>query len=132
MPDGPRSGRGAINVIVVEDDPDACESLVDLLELEGFRVAGFHDARSALARISAVPDAILVTDVTLPDQDGISLGMEATARFHDCRIILVSGHAPGSRNHPADWAWLQKPVAVDLLVECIVRLAATRVRPGRA
>lgn len=127
MPDGSQSVRSEINLVVVEDDPDACEALVELLELEGFHTVGLRDAKSALAVLSNLKNAILISDVALRDKDGISLGQEATAKFPECRVILVSGYAPGSRTYPPNWEWLQKPIDLEQLVERILKVAKTPV-----
>src|SRR5690606_33279204 len=48
-------------VLVVDDNPDATESLALILEIEGFRALTAHDGRSALARVEQErPDAVLL------------------------------------------------------------------------
>lgn len=122
MPAKPRSKL--LRLIVVEDDVEAREALVELLELDGYHVDGCADARTAMEALSeAADDAILITDVTLPDADGITLALEAMARFPSCRVIVVSGHPASSRQYPAQWQWLQKPCGMERIVAAIDRLA---------
>lgn len=122
----PQSCSKPARLIVVEDDVEAREALVELLELDGYQVDGCANARTAMASLSkAADDAILITDVTLPDADGITLALDATAKFPSCRVIVVSGHPPASRQYPAHWQWLQKPCGMERIVAAIGRLANT-------
>jgi CheY-like chemotaxis protein len=58
-------------LLVVDDDPDVRELMVQLLELEGYRVLGAADGQEALAslRKGPRPDAILL-DLRMPGMNG--------------------------------------------------------------
>ena len=60
-------------VLIADDDRELCELLRSYLAREGFEVDVTHTAEQALARIEGgdEPD-LLILDVTLPGQDGIS------------------------------------------------------------
>lgn len=82
------SGTGS--VLIVEDDPDAGEAARDYLSNHGFaaELAGDGKAmREAIAR--AVPDVVLL-DVNLPGEDGLSLARWLRER-HEVAIIMVTG-----------------------------------------
>lgn len=107
------------DLIVAEDDPDAREALVEVLEFEGFRVIACADGPEALAAFAARPHSILVTDLVLSAMDGITLAREVVRRHPDCRVIIMSGYPPNSRDYPRDWEWLRKPLDIEALVEAI-------------
>ena len=84
-------------ILVVDDDPDICIALEMLLSYEGYEVWTAKNGKLALARLEKEakagqrPDAVL-TDVKMPDLDGISL-LEAIVEREDAPpCIMISGH----------------------------------------
>ena len=75
-------------VLVVEDDPDVCALLCDLLTVEGYRVDCAADGAAAVARVKEEqPDAI-VLDVMLPGMSGLQVCQEL--KFHrDTNLIPI-------------------------------------------
>lgn len=70
-----------LHVLVVDDDPDLCQLLADYLGLNGFVVETVGDGaalREALAR--RLPD-VIVLDLMLPGEDGLSLVRAVKARW---------------------------------------------------
>ncbi len=109
------------HLVIVEDEPAALEALVELLEFEGFPITACSNAEEALAAISAVPDAVLITDVVLPTMDGLTLALEATRRYPQVRVVVMSGHVPNHEHYNPRWAFMQKPLSVDELIAEIAR-----------
>ncbi len=85
-------------VLVVDDDPDICVALEMTLKYEGFAVWTARSGKLALARLDAEeregrrPDVVL-TDVKMPDQDGLSLLGAITRRPDPPPVVMISGHA---------------------------------------
>jgi len=73
------------SILVVDDEEAVRELLVRLLEPEGHRVRAVGSAREAHAALKESPVSLLITDVKLPDQDGIVLLQQACER--DSRMI---------------------------------------------
>jgi two-component system response regulator FixJ len=79
-------------VVVVDDDEAVLDSLQLLLEAEGFAVATFDRARAFLHHYEDHPVACLVTDVRMPDMDGLEL-IEALRRNAPLPpVIVITGH----------------------------------------
>ncbi|BAN47919.1 response regulator [Metapseudomonas resinovorans] len=79
-----------ISILVVDDDEAIRELLLDYLGGQGYQVQAVADSGQLRARLAeALPDLVLL-DVGLPGEDGLSL-----ARFlrehHDLPVIMVSG-----------------------------------------
>jgi two-component system phosphate regulon response regulator OmpR len=77
-------------IFVVDDDPDIRELLEDYLGDQGYNVvalSGADDFRAAIGK--QVPDVVLL-DVGLPGEDGLSLARHMREHF-DVGIIMVSG-----------------------------------------
>jgi two-component system response regulator FixJ len=84
---------GAREVVVIDDDDAVLDSLAVLLEAAGFTVATFDRAPAFLRRHQEHPAACVVTDVRMPDMDGLEL-IEALRRQGPLPpLIVVTGHA---------------------------------------
>ena len=80
----------SIRVVVVDDDPDIRELLQDYLQDHGFQVKCVADGSELRAYTeSNVPNVVLL-DVGLPGEDGLSLARYLREHF-DIGIIMVSG-----------------------------------------
>lgn len=77
-------------VLVVDDDPDIRELIGDYLTGHGFDVAMADGAAAMRASIQQrIPDVVLL-DIGLPGEDGLSLA-RYLREHHDIGIIMVSG-----------------------------------------
>src|SRR5919197_1132046 len=85
---GPRL-EAAAEILLVDDDPATAGLIVDLLELEGYRVWHAPDAAAARVLVGKVrPDAVIL-DIMLPDESGLLLCSELRARW-PAPIVLLS------------------------------------------
>jgi DNA-binding NtrC family response regulator len=57
-----------------------------------FDVETFYDARSALLRASDCLPDVLVSDISMPEMDGIALAKALRERNPNCKVILISGN----------------------------------------
>lgn len=81
-----------VTVLVVEDDPDARETLGVVLEMDGLRVIGAATVAAALAAgDSEASIDLLVTDLTLPDGRGDTVARALEQRHPLMRSIFLSG-----------------------------------------
>ena len=80
-------------VLLVDDDPGARKVAKANLSLEGFEVLTAASAGEALARLAESDPLALVTDLKMPDKDGISLMDEVHAQRPSLPVVLVTGHA---------------------------------------
>jgi CheY-like chemotaxis protein len=123
--EAPAAGRG--RVLLVDDNDSVRETLADLLEAEGFVTVQASDAAQAttLMRRGPVFDA-LVTDLSMPGADGITLIGQARQIQSEIPAILLTGYAEqvtsvavgaGGAFHV-----LRKPVEGDRLVDQITLL----------
>ena len=80
-------------ILIVDDEPDICSLLKEILEDEGYEVSAAENAEQAREeRRARRPDLILL-DIWMPDTDGISLLKEwASNSALDTPVIMMSGH----------------------------------------
>ncbi len=83
-----------LTILLVDDDPLVREVLArDLIE-QGYQVAPAETANAALALLDVGdPVDLLVTDLSMPVMDGVTLVQEAKRRRPDLPAIIVTGYA---------------------------------------
>lgn len=78
-------------VAVVDDDPRTLESLADLLEAAGYDVRLYSSARLLCERGALSDIDCLVSDVGMPDMNGIELRRVASLARPELPVILITG-----------------------------------------
>lgn len=93
----PVCGRGPGRlgrVLLVADDPRLVPQLADVLRGAGFFVRVTANGRQALKQLCAAPFDLLITDIVLPEMDGLDL-LRWLRRLHaDVPAIALSGDGP--------------------------------------
>jgi CheY-like chemotaxis protein len=86
-----------IHVLIVEDDPDGNELICTILERYGAKVTSATTAGEALEKLCADRPNVLVSDIGLPDMDGMELIRAVRARPDLAAIPAVALTAYASR-----------------------------------
>jgi CheY-like chemotaxis protein len=81
------------NILVAEDNPAVREFIVRSLSSVGYAVTPAVDGQQALDALTREKFHVLVTDIVMPNVDGIALAMKALRLFPDLRIVMISGYA---------------------------------------
>src|SRR3954449_2592886 len=79
-------------VYVIDDDEAMRDSLMFLLDSAGFEVTLFEAARQFLDALPALPFGCVVSDVRMPDIDGIELLKRLKATHGAFPIVIMTGH----------------------------------------
>jgi signal transduction histidine kinase/CheY-like chemotaxis protein len=81
-------------IVLVEDNADAADSLVTLLEILGHRVRHFADGASALAAVATDPPDLMLVDVGLPGIDGYEVARRArqTPALGGAMLVALTGY----------------------------------------
>ncbi len=81
-----------VRVFVCDDDPGGRESLSRALERAGHEVESFADGREVLDRLESPPEPdVLITDIKMPEVDGLSLLRRVKEERPDLPVILITG-----------------------------------------
>ncbi len=83
--------RGAL-ILVVDDEPLLVEIMADALGMLGFKVQQAHTGREAMEKFTKEPFRLVVTDLSLPDIDGLELIRWIKGRSEDTLCIAVTGY----------------------------------------
>jgi DNA-binding NtrC family response regulator len=79
-------------IFVVDDERQIADVVSLVLRKAQYDVETFYDAHSAMLRASDHPPDILITDVAMPEIDGITLAYSVRGLNPNCKIILISGN----------------------------------------
>ncbi len=108
-------------ILAVDDDASICEFYETSLKLMGFDVQIASNARSAKESIQLLRPDLILMDIMMPDQDGISLTRELRndRKTSDIPIVMVSGLADAGTLQDAllfgAVGYIVKPVDSDAL-----------------
>lgn len=80
-----------IDIIVAEDDPMCREMLEELIRREGFSVRAAADGVEALALIEEREPDLLITDIMMPQKDGLELILSLRKHHSNVKVIAISG-----------------------------------------
>ena len=83
----------AERILVVDDEPDICSLVSEILSDEGYKVSAAGNAKSACEQIAKTQYDLVLLDIWMPDQDGITLLKEwKEGHTVGCPVIMMSGH----------------------------------------
>jgi len=78
-------------ILIIDDDDDLREMLVTVLEDEGFAALAAEDGVSGLRMFSAARPDVIVTDMIMPEANGLDTIREILSIDSQARIIAMSG-----------------------------------------
>jgi DNA-binding response OmpR family regulator len=90
-----RSDHRPARVLVVDDDPSVREFLCFLLEQQGYEVTQAGTGREAIALVKASPIDLLVTDLVMPEIEGLETIQTLRKLQPELLIIAISGYQDG-------------------------------------
>lgn len=115
-------------ILLAEDDNDMRRFLTKALENAGYDVVPYDNGKSAYDRLCEEPFTMLLTDIVMPEMDGIELARRATELDPELKVMFITGFAavalnPDS-NAPKDAKVLSKPFHLRDLVNEVEKLMA--------
>lgn len=112
-------------LLIVDDDALQEEALRDILSSHGFAVEGCRSPSAALQRVGEARFNLVLTDLQMPEMNGIELTKRLQACDPDLVVVLMTGHATipsivdAMRNGAIDC--IQKPFRASSLLPVIDR-----------
>jgi two-component system cell cycle response regulator CpdR len=115
-------------ILLAEDDQDMRRFLCKALQNAGHDVVSFDNGRGAYERLREEPFTLLLTDIVMPEMDGIELARRATELDPDLKVMFITGFAAVALNPesqaPKDAKVLSKPFHLKDLVGEVEKLLA--------
>ena len=123
-------------ILVIDDDDLVRNVMTKILEREGFELSGASNGKEGVEIFRNNPTDLVITDLIMPEQDGIETIIELKKACQDIKIIAISGGGqvgPGkvgttdylsiAKQYGAADV-LNKPVERDILVETVKKVLA--------
>jgi len=113
-------------ILLAEDDNDMRRFLAKALERAGYQVIDFDNGVSAYERLQEEPFSLLLTDIVMPEMDGIELARRATQIDPDLKVMFITGFAAvalsANTQAPHDARVLSKPFHLRQLVDEVQKI----------
>jgi two-component system cell cycle response regulator CpdR len=117
-------------ILLAEDDESMRGFLERALTKAGYEVVAFANGKEAYERLKEEPFTLLLTDIVMPQMDGIELARLATELDPDLKVMFITGFAAVTLNTNVhvlkDARVLSKPFHLKDLVREIDRLLGPR------
>ena len=118
-------GNRKIRVIVIDDEPVIADTVVEILNGEGFEAMAVSTGASAIELAKAFDPDVVLSDVIMPGLNGIETGIRIREIAPNCRVILFSGQAATvdlleeAREQGHRFDILAKPIRPEQLISVI-------------
>lgn len=113
------------NLLIVDDELGMRQFLTHLFQREGHSVRAAGNGREAMSLLQAEPADLIVSDVRMPDMNGIELLESARAFLPNIEVVLMTAFANVDTARKAfllgAYDFVQKPFDNDLLKETVAR-----------
>ena len=120
-------------ILVIDDEISVRELLCTMLTQEGYEVVGAADGKVGMRLFRESPSDLVITDLIMPEKEGIETIMELRRDFPDVKIIAISG---GGIIHAEDYLSMaegvgahrifQKPFSVNEMLSGVRELLGQR------
>jgi len=80
-----------LRILVIDDESLTRSTVVTMLNREGFSVEEASDGQAGIAMIHKTPPDIVITDLFMPNRDGIEIVMELKRSYPQTKIIAMTG-----------------------------------------
>ncbi len=110
-------------ILVVDDEEQLRRLFRTVLTMNGYTVFEADDGKQAMACVEQQPLDLVITDLVMPERDGIEIIRGLHHRYPDIRIIAISGAFDGNFLKVAKamgaFAVLLKPISIEKLLSVV-------------
>lgn len=78
-------------ILIIDDDLDLTISLQDLISGDGYLVSRAGDGKTGMEMQEANPFDMIITDIIMPEVDGLKVIITVRSKFPDTKLIAISG-----------------------------------------
>ena len=86
----------ALRILVVDDDQRMATTLADILEAKGYQVETAHSGAEALEKVAGKPFDCVLSDIKMPEVNGVELYRAIKARQPDLPVVLMTAYSSDS------------------------------------
>ena len=113
-------------ILIIDDEPQIRSMLTLMLERDGYEVVEAPDGVEGIKVYRQNPADLIITDLIMPNKDGIGMIIDLKKEFPDVKIIAMSG---GGLNKPdgylkgakklGAWCTLTKPIDREKMLQAV-------------
>ncbi len=115
----------APNILLVDDDERLRRAAGKVLTAEGYRVVSAASGREALEQLKQAAVALVISDLRLPDLDGIALLKQARELVPEAEVVMITGHGSVEKAVEAmrlgAYDFIQKPLDSAALLKTVAK-----------
>jgi len=114
-------------ILIIEDNVEFRDVLKKMLERQDYEVMVASDGEEGIKMFRDNPTPLVITDIIMPNKEGVELIFEFERDFPDTKIIAISGGGKGAANDYLNAAsnipnvkrTFQKPFAMDEMLQAV-------------
>ncbi len=113
-------------ILIIEDENTLCMLIRDVLEHAGYDVQTAFDGEQGTKLFYAQPHDLVITDILMPEKEGLEIILEFSQKAPETKIIAISGGGAGLGEGLLEMAQdfgaqhtLQKPIVMKELVALV-------------
>lgn len=122
--------REELKIAIIDDEKDVRESISQWLTLSGFDTEEFDSAAKALKVIKKDYPGVIISDIKMPDIDGLEFLKKLMIKDSTIPVILITGHGDVSMAveamHLGAYDFLEKPFDPNKILEITKRASINR------
>jgi two-component system response regulator (stage 0 sporulation protein F) len=86
------------SILIIDDEASIRTALRRILNEDGYQIREAANGYSGLALYRQAPADVVITDLLMPERDGLEVTLALTQEFLDARVIAITG-ATGDQNY---------------------------------
>jgi len=98
------ASRTSGKVLLIDDDPALLWLMGQAFEAAGYKTMSAENGRKGLSLLDAYKPDLVVTDIVMPEMEGIGAILQIRRKASPPKIIAISGVGPGGRRNYLSWA----------------------------
>ncbi|MBN2011211.1 response regulator [candidate division KSB1 bacterium] len=100
-------------ILVIDDDMEIRDMITSLLERADYDVIAAENGKEGMKQFSSKPTDLVITDIVMPEKEGIETIQELRGKYPNVKIIAISG---GGRISANDWLKLAQAFGADIIL----------------
>lgn len=117
-------------ILVVDDDAGVRDVVRSMLESEGYSVSVAQNGREALSTLKSQDFQVIITDLVMPEQEGIETIRIVRRDFPDVKVIAMSGAFGGDYLRIAGYLGAHGTLAKPLQMTSVLKVVADALAAG--
>jgi CheY-like chemotaxis protein len=97
-------------VLVVDDDRLVADTLREVFKVNGYEAEASYSASAALDRARTFQPALMLCDVTMPDESGLQLVEKVHAELPHCKMLLLTAYTSNAGRVELHSRHMQRPL----------------------